>query len=305
MTDKKRPVSSKRYKMECRYRTGYEGRLEYRGEGRQGYRCKVAAILLLFVLTGMLAGCSGRMTPKRLLTDMEENMQNVTSSANHVEVAIQMEDVLDIRNVNMALDLKNTTQPPAGYAKGTAKVTIKNAQVSADLEIYQVQEDGKAVTYSRTNDSWVKETTGDSSESHLGVDGDIFRQEGKAMESFHLAKKSVKEDGKECYQMYGDVTGTELMSILGKDMVNAFHLVELPDEDAIRELKIPVIFEIYKDEMLPARILVDMSDVLNELYESYGETTKVNLYSIDLKFTDFDQVDAIEVPEEVKEAAGE
>jgi len=70
-------------------------------------------------------------------------------------------------------------------------------------------------------------------------------------------------------------------------------------------LKIPVIFEIYKDEMLPARILVDMSDVLNELYESYGETSKVNLYSIDLKFTDFDQVDAIEVPEEVKEAAGE
>ena len=245
MTDKKRPVSSKRYKMECRYKTGYEGRLEYRGEGRQGYRCKVAAILLLFVLTGMLAGCSGRMTPKRLLTDMEENMQNVTSSANHVEVAIQMEDVLDIRNVNMALDLENTTQPPAGYAKGTAKVKI------------------------------------------------------------NLAKKTVKEDGKECYQMYGDVTGTELMGILGKDMVNAFHLVELPDEDAIRELKIPVIFEIYKDEMLPARILVDMSDVLNELYESYGETTKVNLYSIDLKFTDFDQVDAIEVPEEVKEAAGE
>ena len=151
----------------------------------------------------------------------------------------------------------------------------------------------------------MKEMTGDGSESHLGVDGDIFRQEGKAMESFHLAKKTVKEDGKECYQMYGDVTGTELMGILGKDMVNAFHLVELPDEDAIRELKIPVIFEIYKDEMLPARILVDMSDVLNELYESYGETTKVNLYSIDLKFTDFDQVDAIEVPEEVKEAAGE
>ena len=129
MTDKKIPVSSKRYKRECRYKTGYEGRLEYRGEGRQEYRCKVAAILLLFVLTGMLAGCSGRMTPKRLLADMEENMQNVTSSANHVEVAIQMEDVLDIRNVNMALDLENTTQPPAGYAKGTAKVKIKNAQV--------------------------------------------------------------------------------------------------------------------------------------------------------------------------------
>ena len=239
------PVSSKRYKRECRYKTGYEGRLEYRGEGRQEYRCKVAAILLLFVLTGMLAGCSGRMTQKRLLADMEENMQNVTSSANHVEVAIQMEDVLDIRNVNMALDLENTTQPPAGYAKGTAKVKIKNAQVSADLEIYQVQEDGKAVTYSRTNDSWVKETTGDSSESHLGVDGDISGRKAKQW-NLSSCKEDCERRWKECYQMYGDVTGTELMGILGKDMVNAFHLVELPDEDAIRELKIPVILKFIK-----------------------------------------------------------
>ena len=77
MTGEKRPVSDNRYKT--------------------GYRCKVAAILLLFVLTGMLAGCSGRMTPKRLLADMEENMQNVTSSANHVEVAIQMPTWRSIR----------------------------------------------------------------------------------------------------------------------------------------------------------------------------------------------------------------
>ena len=108
--------------------------------------------------------------------------------------------------------------------------------------------------------------------------------------------------------MLSDVRGCDRNRADGHSLKRygqCFSPVELPDEDAIRELKIPVIFEIYKDEMLPARILVDMSDVLNELYESYGETSKVNLYSIDLKFTDFDQVDAIEVPEEVKEAAGE
>ena len=85
-------------------------------------------------------------------------------------------------------------------------------------------------------------------------------------------------------------------------MVTAFNLVELPDETAIRELQIPVIFDIYKDEMLPAKIVVDMSDVLNELYDSFGETTKVNLYSIELKFTDYNQVEEIQVPDEVKNA---
>ena len=54
--------------------------------------------------------------------------------------------------------------------------------------------------------------------------------------------------------------------------------------------------------MLPAKIVVDMSDVLNELYDSFGETTKVNLYSIELKFTDYNQVEEIQVPDEVKNA---
>ena len=66
------------------------------------------------------------------------------------------------------------------------------------------------------------------------------------------------------------------MGLLGKEMVEAYHLVKLPEEDAIRNLKIPVIFDIYKEELLPAKIVVDMSDVMGDLYKSYGETTKVN-----------------------------
>ena len=46
-----------------------------------------------------------------------------------------------------------------------------------------------------------------------------------------------------------------------------------------------------------------MSGVLNDLYDSYGETTKVNLYSIELVFTGYDQVDEITVPQEVQEAS--
>ena len=93
------------------------------------------------------------------------------------------------------------------------------------------------------------------------------------------------------------------MGLLGKDMINAFGLVDLPSEEAVKELDVPVIFDIYKEELLPARIIVDMSGVLNDLYDSYGETTKVNLYSIELVFTGYDQVDQITVPQEVQEAS--
>ena len=262
-------------------------------KNKNGFRKKMISVQLLIILVAVMlfcSGCAGKMNAKKIFRQSSENMQKVTSSANHVELAIQM-------------DLENTTEPPAGHAKGTARVTIKDSEVSADLELYQVEEDGKQVTYSGTNGSWKKESVEGSSENHLGIDGNIFAQEGKALESFHLSEQETTVNGKACYQLYGDVTGTELMGLLGKEMVEAYHLVNLPEEDAIRNLKIPVIFDIYKEELLPAKIVVDMSDVIGDLYKSYGETTKVNLYSIVLQFTDYNKVDEIHVPDEIKNSA--
>ncbi len=249
-----------------------------------------------------MSGCTG-LSAGKLLDEAAEQLHNVSSSANYVEVAIQLEDVLELREVNLEMTIENTTEPPAGHAGGRASVNIRDAEVEADLEIYQVVEDGEYVTYSSIDGNWEKEVSETAAENHLGLDGNIFAREGEAMESFHLSKEPVTVEGKECYQMYGEVTGEELMGLLGKDMINAFGLVDLPSEEAVRELNIPVIFDLYRDEMLPARIHVNMSEVLNELYDSFGETTKVNLYSIELVFTDYDKVEPIEVPEEVKNAA--
>ena len=245
-------------------------------KNKSGFCKKLISVQLLVVLVAVVlfcSGCAGKMNAKKIFRQSSENMQKVTSSANHVELAIQMSDILNLMEVNMEMDLENTTEPPAGHAKGTARVTIKDSEVSA------------------------------SSENHLGIDGNIFAQEGKALESFHLSEQETTVNGKACYQLYGDVTGTELMGLLGKEMVEAYHLVNLPEEDAIRNLKIPVIFDIYKEELLPAKIVVDMSDVMGDLYKSYGETTKVNLYSIVLQFTDYNKVDEIHVPDEIQNSA--
>ena len=234
-------------------------------KNKSGFRKKLISVQLLIALVAVMlfcSGCAGKMNAKKIFRQSSENMQKVTSSANHVELAIQMSDILNLMEVNMEMDLENTTEPPAGHAKGTARVTIKDSEVSADLELYQVEEDGKQVTYSGTNGSWKKESAEGSSENHLGIDGNIFAQEGKALESFHLSEQETTVNGKACYQLYGDVTGTELMGLLGKEMVEAYHLVNLPEEDAIRNLKIPIIFDIYKEELLPAKIVVDMSSCM-------------------------------------------
>ena len=117
-------------------------------KNKSGFRKKMISVQLLIVLVAVMlfcSGCAGKMNAKKIFRQSSENMQKVTSSANHVELAIQMSDILNLMEVNMEMDLENTTEPPAGHAKGTARVTIKDSEVSADLELYQVEEDGKQV----------------------------------------------------------------------------------------------------------------------------------------------------------------
>ena len=88
------------------------------------------------------------------------------------------------------------------------------------------------------------------------------------------------------------------MDFLGEEMIQAYGLVDLPDQDALDTLEIPVTVDIYKKEKLPARIIVDMTDVMDELYQ----TTNVNFYNIELVYNGYDNVGQIQVPEDVKQA---
>ena len=110
----------------------------------------------------------------------------------------------------------------------------------------------------------------------------------------------VEVEGKECYELYGEVSGDSLIGILGTDMIHAYGLVDLPDEDAIRKLRIPITIDVYQEDFLPARMQVDMTDVLDELYDSYKETTDVNDFRFDLVFDGYNNVNEIHVPDEVK-----
>ena len=107
------------------------------------YRRRMIPILVLSAaLPSFLSGCSQRVTPEKIFSEASGRMQEVTSSSNRVELAIQLEDILDLREVNMKMEMENTTDPPAGHAKGTAEVNIEDAEVSGEMEIYQVMEDG-------------------------------------------------------------------------------------------------------------------------------------------------------------------
>lgn len=259
---------------------------------------------LMIMSMCMLTACGEKVTPKKLMESMSKNMSDITSFANTVKLDIELEDVLYTTAVSMDINLESTSDPKAGHALGKAHVRMRGAELESVLEVYQVTEAGRRATYSSLDGNWSKEVSENTKGSIITIDDSLFFEMADSVADFHIAEGTVDVNGQECYQMYGDVTGENLENLLGGQMLNAYGLVKLPDEDAISELTIPITFNIYKEKMLPARIVVDMSDAMNSLYDHFEKSTNVNSYSIKLDFDKYGEVPEIKVPEEIKAKVG-
>ena len=268
--------------------------------------CRLALTgALLLLCTNTAAGCRQQekqeVTPEVLMDAVDKNMKEVNSASSSLEIEVELEDVLDHTRIRMDMDMENTVSPRAGHAKGRAEVKLNDNLVSSNMEIYQVEEGDKYVTYSSLYEQWSR-TESENSASSGGTETDFFQSARAEIEDFTLARQPVKVREKTCYEIYGDMQGKKLMDFLGEEMIQAYGLVDLPDQDALDTLEIPVTVDIYKKEKLPARIIVDMTEIMDELYQSYGKTTNVNFYNIELVYQGYDDVKPIQVPESVKQA---
>ncbi len=266
------------------------------------YRRAWSCITVAGIVVLLFAGCGREATPKKLMHEMTGRLAEVRSFTNTFEMDLKMEDVVHYTKVTMDMTMETTLDPKAGHAKGQAEVVMRGTSLNSEMEIYQVEEENVATTYSGMDGQWVKEQV-EGAASGLSVDTDLFGEMTDSIEKFCLAEETVTVDDKECYELYGDVKGEDLIGLLGEQMIHGFGLVELPDENAIPNLEIPLILDIYKEEVLPARLIVDMTDVMNQLYDSYEERTDVNDFTIELVFKAYDQTDDIVGPPEVIGAA--
>lgn len=263
-------------------------------------RQRAALFLLCFFCLPLLTGCSGKMTPKKLMKAMEKNLAKTTSVTTTLEMDIKLEKLLHATSISMDMQMENTADPKAGHAKGSAEVNFSGTKLGSEIEIYQVTENNEHVTYSSMYNEWSREVSGGTGSGSF--DGSLFHAEDASLDNFRVAREPVEISGQACYEMYGTITGTEFLQFMGLYMIEAFGLVEIPDESAVLEMQIPITIDVYKEELLPARIKVDMTDVMNEMYEKYDMRTDVNDFTIKLGYTGFNEVEEIQVPEEVKAA---
>ena len=261
---------------------------------------KLAAIGMAAVMAAaLLSGCGGRTkaTPENLLRDMTEKMDKEESVVMNLKFNINLSAGGEELAVGMDMDMEVTAEPEASHAKGEVSFDIAGSGMSTEMEMYSVEEDGQYVTYTMMEGEWTKEAA-DEEESLgdiEGMTGDIRDYADK----FELGEDLAEINGEDCFELTGELDGDILSEIFLSDMLDSFSGYGL-DEETVSDMVFPCTIDIYKDTILPARILFDLTDAFGPAMEDAGVAAS-DCY-MEMTFMEYGSVDEIVVPDEALEA---
>ena len=130
------------------------------GSERQTMKCKwikkLTAGIIFLAAVGSLSGCQKAATSENLFRDIEVNMTSVESAEENQIVKLQMGDGDSAISQESNLGIEMIRDPAAVHRKGQQKTNMAGTKETQEMESYQVEEDGKTVIYSGTDEAWEK-----------------------------------------------------------------------------------------------------------------------------------------------------
>ncbi len=251
-------------------------------------------MLLSAVIFGGCGAKKEQLTAESILEQVNENMDNIQSVSGDMAMDVDMKISESGLGMNLIMgmdcDLEMTMEPEIVHMAG--KLNLNLMGLSMDMESYTVTEDDKKITYTKMNNVWEK-TEEDAEDDEAGV-GELFDELSSASE-LTLQEETEKIDDKEVYVLTAEISGESLNSFMGG--------VESMAEDAgeidLSGVEAAVTLRVYKDEMLPAAVSMEITDA-GSVVESDGTKMEIHSLSLELNYSEFDTIESIEIPEEAQ-----
>lgn len=259
----------------------------------------IGMIAVMICVSG--AGCKKKATPERLFQDMAKNGEKIESISGKMKANMEFSVEGQTAGVKMDFDLASTEDPEAFQMEGEVSLTIAGTDISMDMSNYQLEEDGETVNYLCANEVWTKEIVeGEKEEAALSAD--MVERLTEQSKAFTLSEELTTVNEKECFELKGDIGGAFAVDMLGEDMLEAFGMGDTISKEDIEDLEIPCTIEVYKENILPAAISIDMKDVLAK---AFGEAMELEIeeMKLEIKFDEYNKVKEIQLPKEAKEQA--
>lgn len=255
-------------------------------------------VMAILVLAMLVSGCGKKATPEALLKDIAAKMKDVESTSTNMLLEIAVSAEGEAVELKMDIDSDAVLKSAESYAKGNIDVNMLGMKNAIEMELYQVEEDGKYVNYAGILGQWGRQELDEKPQ----ITTELFDEFGKAFAEFQLNKNLVKVNGKECFELKGDVSSAVVSYMMYSDLSKEMGLEEYFDEDELEDMKIPCTLAIYKKDVLPAQITLDMKGMFDSM--SGMEEVDVDKCSLVVTYNEYNKVGKIEVPEEVLEEAG-
>lgn len=179
----------------------------------------IGLIAVMLCVSG--AGCKKKATPERLFKDMAKNGETIESISG--KMTANMEFAVEGQSVGMKMDfdLASVEKSEGFQMEGKLLMDIAGTEVSMDMSNYQVKEDDGLMSYTYVNNMWTKSPV-ESGEEETTLNAGMVEELTKQAKAFTLSEELVTVNGKECFELKGDIGGEFATDVLGEDMLDAF-----------------------------------------------------------------------------------
>ncbi|WP_461811792.1 DUF6612 family protein [Faecalimonas sp.] len=247
----------------------------------------------------LIAGCGKKATPESLLTDMNKKLKDVKSTEANMLMDMKLSQKGEKADVKLKMDAETIIKTGESHSEGEISMKVMGQSVSNEVESYVVKEDDDYFNYMNQEGKWKKTKVDEDKKTKVSTD--LFGEFEKSFEKFKLSENLVKINDKECFELKGEVSSEIMKYVLSGDMSKKVDLETYISDD--EEVKVPCTLSIYKDELLPAKIILDMKEMFSKTKETSG--VKIEKLKLEVIYNEFNKVKNIKVPKDVlKETEG-
>ncbi|WP_130837323.1 DUF6612 family protein [Lachnoclostridium sp. Marseille-P6806] len=205
--------------------------------------------------------------------------------------------------MELAIDLNQ--EPLVTHTNGTVRLSVLGQDQETKIEMYSVEEDGKYNLYTSDGTTWTGTQADIPKDSSL-YSRTVYEAIADGGTDAVLEDETKTVNGKDAYVIRVTLTGEFLQDAL--QQVNSA-LNNMSDNNMdLGEASAPAELYIYEDSLYPAGLDVDAEELGNAMIRSaVGETDEdvsftIGIFHISTILDRFNEVGAIQIPEEVMSA---
>ena len=282
----------------------------------------LASLLAIVIAAAALAGCSFlKPTAIGLIRKMAGNMDKVTSVKSSIVIEYDGSVNTGFGNLDIGLDadldMESAKSTGVSHVSGTLSGSLFGLSLDMPVESYMQTQENALTTYTSVDGrNWIRKTTDPG--DNAGAQN--FKLDGKTILAIltkikdkeitaDLAEETEKIGDRDAYRIdimvKGDLIGELIRASAasGREQAQALQDIDFSGAD------VNVVLYIYRDDNMPARVQADCTALggilIQEQIREEGLDLSTERFVVTVDFTEFNTIDSLEIPEEVKSSAKE